>query len=455
MGNYRNSVVQWIQRRNKTLFFLTLCVALLGVYTIDKYLTSSDQSDHFHSGRLRLILPKHRGRKTDQNTYDWSVGGNEIRQYREFMWKNPHFRFKLVKEPTTLKFDPNYYYNVEHVGTDGIAANGVSVSIEERYRKTTTSGGSCFYVFSETASSTIRQMCSFWDFFNGTYVVWCPAMGGEPCMNISIMVQYTNSTAYTSNEHPMHHVIWRKTVCRRTTIGINNVLTSPYLRSKDGVLPKSPILWEKTTADDHFVLKTEPNKTFQTMNQSTLCACVKRFRRILMIGSSHMRFKADYMIYKCYGLPIGLTRRHGDLSVENINYISRSRGSHFTTLLNNELARDKLDKNDVVILQTGAHDMAYSGLQQTLATMIDTYSNVVEQLKRRSEQIGFTLIVVTSPPVADDQEQYRRGSRNCCALSAFVYELHARLISTGVDMFDEFSVILPWQRRAACTYVVM
>ncbi|KAK2153992.1 hypothetical protein NP493_2237g00004 [Ridgeia piscesae] len=188
------------------------------------------------------------------------------------MWQNPHFRLKLVDEPITLEFDPNYYYNVKHVGTDVIAENGVSVSIEERYRKTTTSGGSCFYVFSETASSTIRQMCSFWDFFNGTYVVWCPAMGGEPCMDISILLQYTNFTAYTSSRHPMHHV-----------------------------------------------------------------------------------------------------------------------------------------------------------------------------------QIGFQLIVVTSPPVADDHEQYRRGSRNCCALSAFVYELHARLISTGVDIFDEFSVILPWQRRAACT----
>ena len=395
-------------------------------------------------------MPKHRGRKTAQSTYDWTVGGNEIRQYQEFIWMNPNFTLKLVQEPRTLEFDPKYYYNVEHVGTDGIAANGVSVSIEERYRKTTTSGGSCFYVFSETASSTIRQMCSFWDFFNGTYVVWCPAMGGEPCMNISILLQYTNFTAYTSNEHPMHHVIWRETVCRRTIIGNNTVLTSPNLRSKNGGLPKSPILWEKTTGG-HFVLKTEPNKPCQTMNQSTLCACVKKFRKIIMIGSSHMRFKADYMISKCYGLPAGLKPRHNDLSVGNINYISKARGSQFTTLLNNELARGKVDRNDVVILQSGAHDMAYTGLQQTLATMIESYSNTVEKLKRRSEQIGFTLIVMTSPLVADDQQQYARGSRNCCALSAFVYELHARLISKGVDIFDEFSVILPWQRRAACT----
>ena len=450
MSSYRNSVVHWIQRHSKTLFVLTICVALLGVFIIVEYLSSSDRSDRFHSGRLRLILPNHRGRQTAQSTYDWSVGGNEIRQYRQFMWVNPHFRLKLVDEPITLEFDPNYYYNVKHVGTDVIAENGVSVSIEERYRKTTTSGGSCFYVFSETASSTIRQMCSFWDFFNGTYVVWCPAMGGEPCMDISILLQYTNFTAYTSNDHPMQHVIWRETVCTDTTIRTNYVLASPNLRSRVDGLLKSPILWERTI-DDHFALKTEPNQTFQTMTQSTLCACVKRFRKLIMVGSSHMRFKADYLISKCYELPAGLSKSHHELSVGNISFIWRSHGSHFTTLLNNELASDKLNRGDVVILQTGAHDMAYIGLQETLATMIDSYSYIIEQLKRRSEQIGFQLIVVTSPPVADDHEQYRRGSRNCCALSAFVYELHARLISTDVDIFDEFSVILPWQRRAACT----
>ena len=83
----------------------------------------------------------------------------------------------------------------------------------------------------------------------------------------------------------MYHMIWRETVCRHTTIGTNNVPTSPNLRGKEGAC-QSPILWERTT-DNHFVLKTEPNKTFQTMTQSTLRACVNMIRRLIMIGSSH------------------------------------------------------------------------------------------------------------------------------------------------------------------------
>ena len=74
-------------------------------------------------------------------------------------------------------------------------------------------------------------------------------------------------------------------------------------------------------------------------------------------------------------------------------------------LQNDELGRNKLNRNDVLIVQTCAHDIARIGLPLTLDQMVDSYGNVVAQLKRRSEQIGFKGFVVTSPPVADDQPQ--------------------------------------------------
>ena len=403
-----------------------------------------------YNRKFKCIMNKVEIVKTYDVAYDWSVGANEIRQYRHFMTMNPGFKFHTVKEPRTLKFDHDYHYNIKQVAIDGIAESGVSFRIEEHYRMTNTSGGSCFYVFSETVESTVRQMCSFWDFFNGTYIVWCPAMGVQPCMNISVLLQHTNFTAYSSCSHPMHHVIWRDTLCQCKTNYTDNLLASPKLGLRVVGLPKSPILWKRTMSN-HFSLMTQPDQTFQPMNESALCACVKRFRKIIMIGASHMRFKADYLIWKCYKLPVGLKPAYHSLSVENIEYKSKSRGGQFKTLLNDELGRDKLNRNDVVILQTGAHDMAYIGLPLTLDKMIDSYGNIVAQLKRRSEQIGFKLFVVTSPPVADDQPQYRRGSRNCCALSAFVHQLQERLLPVGVDIFDEYSVILPWERQAACT----
>ena len=121
-------------------------------------------------------------------------------------------------------------------------------------------------------------------------------------------------------------------------------------------------------------------------------------------------------------------------------YAWRSHRSHFKTLLNDELGRDKLNRNDVVIVQTGAHDMAYVGLPLTLDNTIDSYSNVVAQLNHQSEEIGFKLYVVTSPPVADDQPQYRSSSRNCCALSVFVHQLQEKCLPVGVDIFDHLAL---------------
>ena len=94
-------------------------------------------------------------------------------------------------------------------------------------------------------------------------------------------------------------------MCERNTIYTDNLLTSTQLTSRDVGLPKSPFLW-KRTADKPFALMTRPDQKCQPMNESALCACVKSFRKLIMVGSSHVRFKADYLIWKCYKLPAGL-----------------------------------------------------------------------------------------------------------------------------------------------------
>ena len=77
--------------------------------------------------------------KTYDVVYDWSVGGNDIPQYRHFMKMNPGFKIHIVDEPRALKFDPDYHYNFKQVAIDGIAESGVSFRIEEYYRMTNTS----------------------------------------------------------------------------------------------------------------------------------------------------------------------------------------------------------------------------------------------------------------------------------------------------------------------------
>ena len=433
-------------KRRRLSLVLSMLLALYSIRTLYEHVKPEGSLGVFRFGDLLPSRPI-----MYDASYDWSVGGNEIRQYETFMKMNPDFDFHVVSNASTLQYDPGYSYNVKQVeiGTVG-QSRGVCVRIDERYKKTSTSGGSCFYAFSETAASTTRQMCSFWDFFNGTYIVWCPPMIGELCMNISILLQHTNFTAYNSCSHPMHHTIWRGAACSHDRDDVDKPSGSRQLVSHVTSLPKSPVLWQET-ANKRYSILTRSNRKFKPFDKSALCARVKTFRKLIMVGSSHMRFKADYLIWKCYQLPSNLSARHHSLTVGNIHFIWRSHGRHFVTLLEKELSRDKLDRNDVVLTQTGAHDMAYNGLPSTLETMTHSYVQVIKELKRRSVQIGFQLMVITSPPVADDKPQYARGSRNCCAMSVVVHKLQKALLPLDVDIFDEFSVILPQQRKAACT----
>ena len=86
-------------------------------------------------------------------------------------------------------------------------------------------------------------------------------MCAQPCMNISVLMQYTNFTAYSSCSHPMHHMIWRDTVCQRKTNYTENLLASPKLASRVVGLPKSPIL-RKRTISNRFSLMTQPDQVF-------------------------------------------------------------------------------------------------------------------------------------------------------------------------------------------------
>ena len=54
--------------------------------------------------------------------------------------------------------------------------------------------------------------------------------------------------------------------------------------------------------------------------KSHLCACVKSFGNIYLYGSSHMRYKFDYLVDKCYERPADLVKKHHNASVVNLHY---------------------------------------------------------------------------------------------------------------------------------------
>ena len=179
----------------------------------------------------------------DSVFYGYS-GSTELKQYREFIRRNPKFVVKIKPTPKFINPPGDYGITVsaicgwthsvtcdvdtagddrkrrtfDLVDEDRNAklnhADGVLFSIAERHNgDQNTSGGSSFRITSTT--SVTRQMCSYVDMFDGTYVVWCPLSRESECSNVSVSLDFFNFTAYTGHHKPLRDVKWRQTICRQ------------------------------------------------------------------------------------------------------------------------------------------------------------------------------------------------------------------------------------------------
>ena len=68
-----------------------------------------------------------------------------------------------------------------------------------------------------------------------------------------------------------------------------------------------------------------------------------------------------------------------------------------------------------------------------------------------SKRRGFRLVLLTPPPCPDGKEKVPiRGGWNNFSVAAFNQMLRMKAAHLNVDVFDEFSVILPRQNSNVC-----
>ena len=130
------------------------------------------------------------------------------------------------------------------------------------------------------------------------------------------------------------------------------------------------------------------------MSTKAFCACVKKFDRLFFIGSSHMRYKANYVMHKCFDMPQRKLRRDKSISIGNVHFVYLSKSSAYADLWTMELERKNLTNRDVVLFQTGAHDMADFGIQVSTGYffIIFRYYSAIE-----SYATGTTRLILLLP----------------------------------------------------------
>ena len=206
--------------------------------------------------------------KDQENYYAQDIV--ELSQFRKTLRKAGANRL-LRKKLHPVKRLEHYRYNINSACDE----KGITIVIDELYHAIHTHGGSSFRVVA--TSATLRQVCSFHDFFNGTYVAFC-LMDQNDCINVTIYVMYVEFTAYTRKLRPENKFLWRRNICSRScnaTIPLQ-FLYPPIALQKRVVLQNRMTWWMKNGTLQLFIRNTT-SKTwneYQPISKPDLCRSV-------------------------------------------------------------------------------------------------------------------------------------------------------------------------------------
>ena len=377
--------------------------------------------------------------------------GPELDQFYHYTNLNVVTKRNASSKVTNVNIT-QYRYTVSLLNRN-IPSAGLFLRVVERQEDRPTSGGSCLYGVSESAN--FRSVCSFRDFYNGTYILYCPAaptkMAESSCTKVTMQLQCVNFTAYSSLYQSLHKIIWERRVCDNDTNNetLQVLWDKPLIQTlKRDASRKNVVTWH-LGRNKKWEARLRDGKWFRSLNKFSLCACVKSFGNIFMYGSSHMRFKFDYLMEECYERPASMEQKHFETSVGNIHYSWHRFSDQFGSILSDKKVTFR--EKDLVFVQTGAHDTSTYGLAVAMSSGIRQFVESLAAFAEVSVRTGFKIVVLTSPPFRDiDSKMNTLGGRNNFALAAFNEMIRMKAADMGVEVFDEYSILLPRQDENTC-----
>ena len=177
--------------------------------------------------------------------------------------------------------------------------------------------------------------------------------------------------------------------------------------------------------------------------------CV-RHKRVVMVGSSHMRFKADYLFLNCYSLPSNVPRKHEGISVGNIDFIWLRFLAEYESAWAKYLQPLNITRGDIVFIQTGAWDFNRHRLDYVLGRGLELFKSGLKYIRDMLVKRGASLVLVTVPPYSELSHNPDRGSRNNFALAAFNALVTSTAVNMAIPVHDEFGLILPRCEEFVC-----
>ena len=448
------------------LCYLTLCVSFISVavYVFSDKKTSmekfsykwcTDQVDvsindnHASSNRQDDTFPSDWSLQ-DGNSESFSVanasdvgldiGRTELEQYRQFV--------KMDARKNRHKTMSGYSYRVELIGNRS-TTQGIFVRIEERYQNRSTKGGSTFVI---TSDGYGLLLCPYRDMFNGTYIVWCPPIVSGQRRAITVLLQFVDFSAFTmARVQSIKYVIYHHDIRLDRYPEVPEPLNMPEITSvlKNYMNKKDVVEWYEENGS--WIVQLASGQRFIAPETHEMCRCVKRMKRVVMIGASHMRYVFDYVAEQCYHRKIPGFFYSSHAAIENLVYLQRSFNIEFDTLTRRRIFGIKLRKDDVIFTQLGSHSLVKQGLKHMLDTEIKEHVKTLVALRKGAGVPASNFVVVIQPPLPYHETGLRHnGNRNSACVAVATRQFKSLLAVHKFNVFDQFSILRPQQEQDVC-----
>ena len=305
-------------------------------------------------------------------------------------------------------------------------------------------GGSNFLVMQYLDTNvTTKSPCHVKDHFNGMYSIVCSPLNMQ-CYKLSIELRYTFFQAYFILEKerrpqiPINKVpIWtKKLIC------FNETKTSTST---------SPISWTLNKKGECQTLVLQ-GKPIQVLPVPNICSCMKQYNDIYMIGTSHIKYVAEFIMHECTNLDLrNVGIHHFDLSSKNIHYLRRVYFKELWMHAKEDLQALKNKPSNAIVgvwIQVGAWDDVYDSINKSFH-QVALFEKALKDIKAiiNDTAAQVNLQVLATPPISDRfSSAVKTNNFAIGALNARIQEVVTRL---GINFFDVYGLVQPCKNEPA------
>ena len=402
--------------------------------------SSNRQDDTFLSGWSLQDGNSERFSVANASEVGLDVGRTEWEQYQKFVKMDA----RAPRRTTML----GYSYRVELIGNRP-TTQGLFVRIEERYQNRTTKGGSTFVI---TSDGYGQLLCPYRDMFNGTYFAWCPPIVTGQRRAITVVLQFVDFRAFTiARLQSIKYVIGHHSVRLDRFPKVPEPLNMPEITSvlKNYMNKKDVVEWFEENGS--WIVQLASGQRFITLETHEMCRCIKRMKRVVMIGASHIRYVFDYIAEQCYNRKKTGFFYLSHAAIENLVYLVGNYNNEFDRLTRRRIFGITLRKDDVIFTQWGTHPLVKPGLKHTLDPAIKKQVKALVALRKKAGVPASNFVVVTQPPLPYHETGLGyNGNRNSACVAVVTRQFKSLLAVHNFNVFDQFSILRPQQEQDVC-----